>query len=92
MCGQCERAGRVEDCEYTSGHEKSTVQILEENITRLEARIRELQNPELTNAPVTLHQPYGASPRPLTPQVQSASTPSRPTAVQDPPRNVAEPL
>ncbi|KAF5328359.1 hypothetical protein D9619_013286 [Psilocybe cf. subviscida] len=71
VCGQCERAGRLEDCEYTSGHEKSTVQILEENITRLEARIRELQNPELNNAPVTLHQPY---------------------AVQDPPRNIAEPL
>jgi hypothetical protein len=30
ICGQCDRAGRAEDCEYTIGQERSKVQILEE--------------------------------------------------------------
>ncbi|KAF4612992.1 hypothetical protein D9613_010762 [Agrocybe pediades] len=66
ICGQCDRAGRAEDCEYTTGSERSTVQILEENISRLEARIQELQNPGATDtqpAAVRLHQPYTDPPR-----------------------------
>lgn len=63
ICTQCDRAGRAEDCEYTVGQERSTVQILEENISRLEARIQELQNPVAsTSNSIELHQPYGVSP------------------------------
>ncbi|KAF9483268.1 hypothetical protein BDN70DRAFT_873958 [Pholiota conissans] len=62
ICSQCDRAGRAEDCEYTTGQERSTVQILEENISRLEARIQELQNPDVASTSVTLHQPYVQDP------------------------------
>ncbi|KAH9474359.1 hypothetical protein JR316_0012817 [Psilocybe cubensis] len=62
ICSQCDRAGRAEDCEYTVGQERSTVQILEENISRLEARIQELQNPAPpASSAIELHQPYGVS-------------------------------
>ncbi|KAF8965744.1 hypothetical protein BDZ97DRAFT_1658530 [Flammula alnicola] len=88
ICSQCDRAGRAEDCEYTSGQERSTVQILEENISRLEARIQELQNPEVASTSVTLHQPYGAN---LPPNPASTASNSR-SAVQDPPRHIAEAL
>ncbi|CAA7263447.1 unnamed protein product [Cyclocybe aegerita] len=101
ICGQCERAGRAEDCEYTAGSERSTVQILEDNISRLEARIQELQNPNSANAAaVRLHQPYMGGAPPMVPghsQGRGLPVPApsssfqRPT-VQDPPRNVAETL
>ena len=88
ICGQCDRASRAEDCEYTTGQERSKVQILEDNISRLEARIQELQNPQApqrelhtpqTPAPTAmrLHQPY--------------ANPSDST-IQDPPRQIAENL
>lgn len=92
ICGQCDRASRAEDCEYTTGQERSKVQILEDNISRLEARIHELQNPPHApipreNQPQTpaattmrLHQPY---------VVASNSTDS---LLQDPPRQIAENL
>ncbi|KAF8184682.1 hypothetical protein BJ912DRAFT_974338 [Pholiota molesta] len=88
ICTQCDRAGRAEDCEYTTGQERSTVQILEENISRLEARIQELQNPDVASTSVTLHQPYGAelSSRRRAPASNATS------AVQDPPRHIAEAL
>lgn len=89
MCGQCDRAGRAEDCEYTTGQERSTVQILEENISRLEARIQELQNPDVSSsAPVQLHQPYGVSPS----EERVLRTIHLRSPTQDPPRQVAEAL
>jgi hypothetical protein len=36
ICGQCGRAARAEDCEYTTGQEQSKVQILEGYISRLD--------------------------------------------------------
>jgi hypothetical protein len=92
ICSQCDRACRAEDCEYTTGQERSKVQILEDNISRLEARIQELQNPHgpvsrdlhAPQTPATtamrLHQPYVV-----------ASNPSDST-IQDPPRQIAENL
>ena len=92
ICTQCDRASRAEDCEYTTGQERSRVQILEDNISELEARIQNLQNPqvprrELRSIPQTpataamrLHQPY------LVASNTSDST------VQDPPRQIAENL
>ncbi|EKM50062.1 uncharacterized protein PHACADRAFT_213827 [Phanerochaete carnosa HHB-10118-sp] len=56
-CNQCERAGVV-DCEYTD--EGPTVsQVLEQNVTILEARIRALEGDA---ASVTLHNPHAAHP------------------------------
>ncbi|KDR66507.1 hypothetical protein GALMADRAFT_80849 [Galerina marginata CBS 339.88] len=89
VCTQCDRAGRAEDCEYMTGQERSTVQILEDNISRLEARIQELQNPDTSASAVRLHQPYNGA----EPSAQQASTPPQSRSpVQDPPRHVAETL
>ena len=88
VCTQCERAGRAEDCEYTAGHERSTVQILEDNISQLEARIQELQNPNVAPTSVTLHQPYGAEPS----SSSSLNASNMRLAVQDPPVQIAEAL
>ncbi|KJA21334.1 hypothetical protein HYPSUDRAFT_42200 [Hypholoma sublateritium FD-334 SS-4] len=88
VCTQCDRAGRAEDCEYTAGHERSTVQILEENISQLEARIQELQNPNVVPTAVTLHQPYGAEPS----SSSSHNASNMRLAVQDPPVQIAEAL
>ncbi|KAK2466584.1 hypothetical protein APHAL10511_001446 [Amanita phalloides] len=71
ICGQCLRAKKPEDCEYTVGNEPTQNQLLEERIRVLEARIQELTSPSRANATVTLHQPYQASLQ--TSQAQSAS-------------------
>ncbi|KAF9523180.1 hypothetical protein CPB83DRAFT_898999 [Crepidotus variabilis] len=98
VCGQCDRAGRPDDCEYVLGSERSTVQILEDNISRLEARIQELQSAETTTRAVSLQPPYSSSGTPSPPSSASsdASTsgvggPTRST-ISDPPKNVAEAL
>ncbi|TFK35228.1 hypothetical protein BDQ12DRAFT_655730 [Crucibulum laeve] len=93
ICGQCDHAGRPDDCEYVVGQERSRTQILEENISRLEARIQELQNPHQANPSITLHQPYshgqpsGRGSRNIAPSSDLSSTSS-----QDPPVNVAQQL
>ncbi|KAJ7061050.1 hypothetical protein C8F01DRAFT_1288186 [Mycena amicta] len=64
VCGQCARANRSDDCEYTgSGRHRAQVEILEESISIVEARIRELENPQAVlarpgNPQVTLRDPY----------------------------------
>lgn len=58
MCGPCVRSNHAEDCEYTDAQGRSRTQLLEENITRLESRIRELENPEENVSTVILHNPY----------------------------------
>jgi hypothetical protein len=58
ICGQCLRAKKPEDCEYTVGNEPTQNQLLEERIRVLETRIQELTSPARANANVTLHQPY----------------------------------
>jgi hypothetical protein len=60
ICGQCIRARRPDDCEYTDGQGRSRTQILEENISRLEARIHELEHPDESLQSVTLHDPYSS--------------------------------
>ncbi|KAF8873966.1 hypothetical protein CPB84DRAFT_1798041 [Gymnopilus junonius] len=90
VCSQCDRAGRAEDCEYMTGQERSTVQILEDNISRLEARIQELQNPATPAAAVKLHQPYTGGPSSA--QQPPVPSPSRTPPIQDPPRHIAENL
>ncbi|KAF8882004.1 hypothetical protein BD779DRAFT_1544381 [Infundibulicybe gibba] len=56
-CGQCRRSGgSFDDCEYATNGPSRT-QILEENIARLQSRIRELEK-DTPKAPVYLHHPY----------------------------------
>ena len=61
ICGQCLRAKKPDDCEYTVGNEPTQNQLLEERIRVLETRIQELTSPARANANVTLHQPYQAA-------------------------------
>lgn len=60
-CGQCVSKGREEDCEYTSDTQGLTkTQLLEENISLLEQRIRELEFPSESTS-VKLHNPQASS-------------------------------
>jgi hypothetical protein len=54
-CSRCVKAGHAEDCEYQTEDGLTTSQLLEDNIAKLEARIRELEQPA---APVSLQEPY----------------------------------
>lgn len=54
------RSNRSFDCEYTDAQGRSRTQLLEENISRLESRIRELENPETGTPNVVLHNPYSS--------------------------------
>ncbi|KAJ6500757.1 hypothetical protein C8R45DRAFT_80213 [Mycena sanguinolenta] len=58
ICGQCNTSNRPEDCEYTNGQKRPTAQILEENISYIEKRIHQLENPQEPRLDVPLHQPY----------------------------------
>ncbi|KAK0210095.1 hypothetical protein DFS33DRAFT_1251608 [Desarmillaria ectypa] len=58
VCGPCARARRPDDCQYTDSQGRSRMEILEENISRVQARIQELENPETSEASVILHSPY----------------------------------
>ncbi|KAG1730532.1 uncharacterized protein EDB91DRAFT_1156909 [Suillus paluster] len=60
ICGQCIRTNRPDDCEYTDGQGRSRMHMLEENITRLQARVEELEHPEQTTPAVALHHPYSS--------------------------------
>ncbi|THU83472.1 hypothetical protein K435DRAFT_666289 [Dendrothele bispora CBS 962.96] len=65
-CQQCTRAKKPEGCEYDDGKGKTRTQILRETITRLEQRIRELEDPEYISPAVVLYDPH----------LQSESSPS----------------
>ncbi|KAJ6506642.1 hypothetical protein C8R45DRAFT_1175752, partial [Mycena sanguinolenta] len=66
VCGQCKRARRDDDCEYIHGQKRAKVEILLENISQVESRIYELENPHLSHQPsVPLQRPFqqgGAGP------------------------------
>ncbi|TFY82400.1 hypothetical protein EWM64_g1612 [Hericium alpestre] len=57
-CQQCQRAKKGDLCEYDDGKGKTRTQVLRENIARLEARIKELEDPERTSSSVTLFDPH----------------------------------
>lgn len=59
-CSQCIRGNRPDDCEYTDGQGRPRTHMLEQEITRLQARIQELENPEHTTPAVALHHPYSS--------------------------------
>ncbi|KAJ7587027.1 hypothetical protein C8J56DRAFT_90526 [Mycena floridula] len=57
-CQQCTRAKKGEGCEYDDGKGKTRTQLLRETITRLEDRIRQLEDPEYISPAVTLYDPH----------------------------------
>ncbi|KAF5343325.1 hypothetical protein D9756_011578 [Leucocoprinus leucothites] len=57
-CGSCLRTEKAEDCEYTTGSERSTSQRLEDEVHRLQARLRDLQMPTDSQQGIILQQPY----------------------------------
>ncbi|KAF8175476.1 hypothetical protein K438DRAFT_1771091 [Mycena galopus ATCC 62051] len=92
ICGQCKRARRDADCEYINGQKRARAEILQENISQVESRIYELENPHLNHQPaVPLQRPYDrataglqASPQP------SGSAPG--AMVDEPPNDVVQKL
>ena len=76
VCGQCRSKGRDEDCEYTTAPGLTRTQLLEENIALLEARIRELENPE-EGTSIKLHDPCAST----------ALRPTQPERVTSPSNN-----
>ncbi|PFH53244.1 hypothetical protein AMATHDRAFT_45528 [Amanita thiersii Skay4041] len=58
MCGPCRRHPKEDECEYSDGPTRSRTQILEETVSRLAARVHELEHPNDTTPSVTLHDPY----------------------------------
>ncbi|KAF8632827.1 hypothetical protein AX15_001657 [Amanita polypyramis BW_CC] len=89
VCGQCLRAKKPEDCEYTVGNEPTQNQLLEERIRVLEARIQDLTSPARANSNVTLHQPYQPTSESI--QHHTSLTPSSATTNNslEPPKNEA---
>ncbi|KAJ3491225.1 hypothetical protein NLI96_g869 [Meripilus lineatus] len=61
-CQQCVRAKKADGCEYDDGKGKTRTQLMRERIAMLEARIKELESPEVTSPPITLFDPHAPSP------------------------------
>ena len=59
-CGRCSQNSN-NDCEYTDEGKQSRAQALQETISQLEARIRDLEHPELTTPSIVLHDPHSGS-------------------------------
>ena len=57
-CQQCRKAKKPDQCEYDDGKGKTRTQILRENIQRLEARIKELEDPDHAAPAVQLFDPH----------------------------------
>ncbi|KAK7044968.1 Zn(2)-C6 fungal-type domain-containing protein [Favolaschia claudopus] len=63
ICGPCARfgGGALEDCEYTAESGIARSQVLEEQISIIESRIQQLEQPNENQASVGLHNPYQSS-------------------------------
>ncbi|TFK39826.1 hypothetical protein BDQ12DRAFT_603499 [Crucibulum laeve] len=59
ICGPCRRHPKDDECEYSDGPGRSRTKVLEDTVSRLEARLHELEHPETSTPSVTLHDPYG---------------------------------
>ncbi|KAF8906262.1 hypothetical protein CPB84DRAFT_1675974 [Gymnopilus junonius] len=62
VCGPCSAHPRDDDCEYADGPGRSRTKVLEDTVSRLEARLQELENPESSTPSVQLHDPYQSYP------------------------------
>lgn len=58
ICGPCKLHPRDDECEYADGPGRSRTKVLEDTVSRLEARLLELENPEASTPSVLLHDPY----------------------------------
>ncbi|KAJ7747210.1 hypothetical protein B0H14DRAFT_2269199, partial [Mycena olivaceomarginata] len=58
VCSPCERASRADECEYADSGGRSTADYLEEDISRIEHRIYELEHLEEVGESVFLYHPY----------------------------------
>ncbi|KAG6856126.1 hypothetical protein H0H87_007281, partial [Tephrocybe sp. NHM501043] len=58
VCGPCRKHPKDDDCEYADGPGRSRTKVLEDTVSRLEARLHELEHPDETTPSVTLHDPY----------------------------------
>lgn len=56
-CQQCARAKKADACEYDDGKGKTRTQILRETISKLEQRVRELEDPDYISSNVPLFHP-----------------------------------
>ncbi|KAE9404348.1 hypothetical protein BT96DRAFT_955643 [Gymnopus androsaceus JB14] len=94
VCTQCMRSARQGDnCEYGDSG-RTHIQVLEDNIARLEERIRELEEPDDENA-VRLHLPYTVSVASQDPSTASSlirSSSSTSPSHQEPPSDVVQRL
>ncbi|TDL30159.1 hypothetical protein BD410DRAFT_834340 [Rickenella mellea] len=57
LCGPCMYFDRPEECEWTD-QGRAFTEILEEEVSRLEDRVQELENPGSSSASVKLHDPH----------------------------------
>ena len=60
VCGPCELHPRDDECEFADGPGRSRTKVLEDTVSRLEARLLELENPDASTPSVLLHDPYSA--------------------------------
>ncbi|KAF8881781.1 hypothetical protein BD779DRAFT_1675292 [Infundibulicybe gibba] len=58
ICGPCLRHPKDDPCEYSDGPGRSRTKVLEDTVSRLEARLNELEHPEDSTPAVTLSDPY----------------------------------
>ncbi|KAJ6631297.1 hypothetical protein B0H10DRAFT_1978077 [Mycena sp. CBHHK59/15] len=58
ICGPCRKHPKDDDCEYSDGPARSRTKALEDTVSRLEARLHELEHPEESTPSVTLYDPY----------------------------------
>lgn len=58
ICGPCLRHPKDDPCEYSDGTGRSRTKVLEDTVSRLEARLHELEHPDETTPSVTLQDPY----------------------------------
>lgn len=53
VCEQCSKANRAADCEFDDGKAKTRTQLLQEKISMLESRVRELEGNPSTGGPTS---------------------------------------
>lgn len=58
ICGPCIKHPKDDECEYSDGPGRSRTKQLEDTVSRLEARLHELEHPHDSTPSVTLHDPY----------------------------------
>ncbi|KAJ7122664.1 hypothetical protein C8R43DRAFT_1111972 [Mycena crocata] len=86
ICGPCLEARKPDDCEYTNGQKRARAEILQEDISRIESRIYELEHPQQQSR-VRLQQPYRPGPG-----RSSTLRPPQWAIADEPPMDVAEKL